>query len=593
MIWLYKRNYNPIWVGFILTSALLLSFLYFDSYRFYYLEQIQLFRFKWDYFESFLGTPGGISEYCGNFLIQFFQIPLIGPVIATLLCVSIYFITAVILREFRIKGVIWSIIPVLLIVALHQDYLYKLGYSKSLLFSLAFIAWCLSVKNVKIRFVSGLAGFIILYPLTGIFSFLAPAIFLLYEIFFSVNRSKSGFIAGYVLSVLLVPYIYWRYIYYLPFSDAWLSPVPNAGNYYTRITLVILLGYFPLFFIISRLISYKINKPELDLNNGWKNIAGGIIVLGFVMVLMGKFSFDPKAERILKIDYYIQKSDWDKALEQCSQYPEPNRMVVYFTNLSLLKSGHLGDRMFHYNQVGVSGLSLPWAPNNLVPYFGCEIFYHLGYFNEAYRWAFEAMEMNGQCPRLLKRLVMTSLINGDIKLAEKFLRQLNQSLFYRNWSRQYMDLINNPELLNSDKEISENRKLLVQNDFFAGSDDTMLDLKKLLENHLLNKPAFEYYMASLLLKKDIVTFTKEIEHLKEFGYKEIPVHYEEALFEYIEFSKQNVLPQGYNIIKSTIEKFRKYVYTYSSNSNNPNALTGFLRREFGSTYWYYYHFINQ
>jgi hypothetical protein len=202
------------------------------------------------------------------------------------------------------------------------------------------------------------------------------------------------------------------------------------------------------------------------------------------------------------------------------------------------------------------------------------------------------MEINGQCPRLLKRLVMTSLINGEIRIAEKYLNQLHQSLFYKKWSEHYLELANNEELLRLDKEISEKRELLIHDDFFAGSDNSQLGLVKLLENHPHNKPVFEYYMAKLLLNKDIVAFAKEIGRLKEFGYKEIPVHFEEAILWYIGYSKQNVIPQGYNIRKSTLEKFKNYTYAFSRSSGNPALSATSLEKEFGSTYWYYYHFIN-
>ncbi len=592
----YKKNFSSIWIAAVLLAAVFFYFAFFDPYRLYYLEQIQLFRFKWDYFAEYLNKPGGFAEYCGAFLTQFFLIPLIGPVVVTLIFALLYFLVVDIFRKFKISGIAWSFLPVLLLVSLHQDYLYKIGYSIGLLICLGYATLGLSIKSVKIRYSFFLIGFLVLYPMTGVFSFLCLIIFILNELFFT--RSKSRFIITGVslLMMLIIPYLSKRFIYYIPLKEAWLIPLTNAGNFYSNITLGLLLLYLPVFLILSRLISIKLKQPVLDLNLGWRNIGTGTVILLIIAGLIGKYTSDSRTERIVKIDYYMQKSEWDKALEQCSQYPEPNRMIVYFTNLCLLKSGHLGDRMFYYNQADASGLSLPWTPNNLVPFFGCEIFYHLGYFNEAYRWAYEAMEMNGQCPRLLKRLIMTSLINGDSKLAEKYLNQLHQSLFYRKWSEHYLNMVKNPELIKQDREISGKRDLLIRDDFFAGSGNSQLELVKLLENHPNNKEVFEYYMAKLLLDKDIATFVKEIGRLKEFGYKEIPQHWEEAILWYIGYSKQNVIPTGYNIRKSTLEKFKSYAYSFSrisGASGSSNVAAQSMKREFGSTYWYYFHFINQ
>jgi hypothetical protein len=592
MIGFKKEKFNSLYAAGLFFILVFVYFILYNQYHFYYLEQIQLFRFKWDYFAGFFTNPGGFSEYCGAYLTQFFLIPVIGPVIVTLTAIAIYIVVIKIFKIFNVSGIIWSFIPVLMLVALHSDYLYKLGYSVGLLISLAFTAICLLIQKSKIRYLAGFMGFLILYPLTGLFSFLSLLLLLLNELFYGRKKYKYVVVLGYLLPMIFLPYLFWRYIYILPLSEAWLTPFSSSGNIHSRITLALLLGYFPIIIVITRLISLHQKQQPITLSWEMKNLTAGIIVIAILAGLIKVYSSDPKTELILKIDYYLQKQDWAKAVEQCSRYQEPNMMITYFTNLSLLKSGRLGDEMFHYTQAGEEGLSLPWTNNNLIPFFGCDIYYHLGYFNEAYRWAFEAMEMNGMCPRLLKRLIMTSLINGDIKLAEKYLKQLQQSLFYKKWAEHYLGMSSNPELLKLDKEISDKRELIIKNDFFAGMDNSQLGLEKLLENHPHNKMAFEYYMAMLLLNKDMDTFSKEISRLKEFGYKEIPIHFEEAILWYIGYSKQNIIPKGFNVRKSTLERFKNYIYSYSRKNVSPNVLANSMGKEFGTTFWYYFHFIN-
>jgi hypothetical protein len=587
---LIKQILNPVYSSAILFIAVFLYFAFLNPYHLFYLEQTQLFRFKWDYFAEFIVRPGGFSEYCGAHLTQFFLFPFIGPVVVTFISLIIYIATIKIFKRFNVYGIIWSFIPVLMIVALHNDYLYKLGYSIGLMISLIYIAACLPVKNGKIRYAVQIGGFLILYPLTGLFSFLAPAVFILNEVFFSKNKYRFYIISGHFLMIALIPYLFWRYIYILPLPEAWLSHAPVTET--SKFVMDLMLGFYPLFLIVARLLSVKLNKPQITFSWGWKNIVAGIIIVTTLSGFMKKYTYDLKTELILKIDNYIQKSDWVHALEQCTLYPEPNKVIVYFTNLALLKTGHLGDQLFKYNHVGPLGLSLQWTTNNLATFFGCEIYYQLDYNNEAYRWAFEAMEVNGQCPRLLKRLVMTSLINGDTRVAEKYLKQLQQSYFYRGWANHYLEMVNNPELLKQDKEISEKRKLLIQNDFFSGTSNSALALDKLLENHPNNKNAFEYYMAELLLRRDLVPFVEATKRLKSFGYKEIPVAYEEAILWYIGYSKQNIIPEGYGIRKSTLQRFKDYNYSYRNNTAYPNLAAKSMEKEFGNTFWYYFHFMN-
>ena len=588
-----KNNIYGIYTFGAVGLFFLLVFVFFsvfNQYHLFYLEQVQLFRFDFDYFSDFMLKPGGFAEYSGAFLTQFFLLPFVGPAIITLTGSAIYFITSLIFRRFNISGILWPFFPVIILISLHCDHLYKTGYTIGFLLSLIFIISYLSIRNNKIRYTTGFMGFVILYPLTGVFAFLAPVLFLLHELFFFKNKSRLVVISGYLALILIIPYLYWRFIYYLPLSEAWLYPLNSFGSFNSQITGIILLGFLPVFIVITRFFSYIYEVEVNFFSWNLKNYIAGFIVIVILAGLAERYSYDTKTELILKIDHYVQKADWDMALEQCRRYPEKNVMVIYFTNLALLKSGQLGNQMFNYAQIGKDGLYLRWEPNNLVPFFGCDIYYHLGHNNEAYRWAFEAMETNGQCPRLLKRLAMASLINGDSRVAVKYLKQLQQSLFYRNWAGHYLKLVNNPELMKLDEEISEKRELIIENDFFTGDSNTALGLEKLLENHPHNKWAFEYYMAKHLLNKDLDAFVRGVSRLKEFGYKQIPVHFEEAILWYIGYSKQNVIPQGFDIRKTTLEQFKNYFYSYSVKASSPDVAGKALEKEFGDTYWYYYHF---
>jgi hypothetical protein len=249
--------------------------------------------------------------------------------------------------------------------------------------------------------------------------------------------------------------------------------------------------------------------------------------------------------------------------------------------------------MFYYNQIGVPGLWLNREGDEISLFLGGELFYHLGNINEAYRWAFDSMVTNGQSsPRLLKQLVLTSLINGDLAVAGKYLNILDQSLFYRNWSKHYHNYLNDPDLLLKDPEITGKRHLLIKADFVSGSNDSEIALKPLFENHPDNRMAFEYYMSSLLLEKDLNAFAANIDRIKDFGYREIPVHYEEALLIYMGYVKKNVMPQGYGIRKSTVQRFKEYAKVYSSRSGSPETAAQSFDKSFGNTYWFYFHFIN-
>ena len=571
-----------------------LYFIIFNRYHLAYQEQMQLFRFDWNYFTSFLTKPGGISEYSGAFLTQFFLSPIIGAFIVTLAGIAAYALSKYIFRKYRIFGILWSFIPVLLLVALQSFYKYKLDYTIGFLLTLMFIAIYVSLRKESLRYATGFIGWFLLYLATGGFSLLASVLCIIYELLF-IKKPYHYFVAlGFALMTILLPYLAWRYIYFISISDAWLNLIlflfPYKGI--TKYGLLLLLAYYPLLLIGIKIWLTLSKKTQFTFNWNWKTMLAGIIVFSAITVWIKKNAYDYKTELLLAIDENVQQKNWDQVLKLSSRYPENHLLVLYFTNLALYKSGQLGDRMFHYNQVGPYGLSFKWTTNHYTPFFGGEVFYHLGYINETYRLAFDAMVIDGISPRLLKRLILTSIINGKYEVAYKYLKILDQSLFYRKWAHHYQNYLVNPELLIQDPEISRKRHFLIHTDFFAGEDSTVLGLTKLLENHPDNKMAFEYYMASLLLSKKIIAFADNIDRIKDFGYKEIPVHYEEALLWYLGYSNKSIIPDGYTIKKSTIQRFNDYVDAYSSYSGNPILMAEALNKQFGNTYWFYYHFNN-
>ena len=573
----------------------ILYFLYFLScnrYLLIYHEQIQILRFYRDYFKEFLSVPGGLMRYAGAFLTQFYLFPTAGALIVTLTGLSIFSISLYIFRKHHLSGVFPALVPALLLAALHSNYLYTLACSLGFVVSLGFFAVYISISNNKLRYSLGFFGWPFLYFLTGGYALVSMLLCFFHEWLF--RRSSYRLIIASIFPVLglLVPYIGSKYIFYINEDIAWTYFLPLLIEGPARYILISLLVYCPMVLIISRgwLAYSKTGYIKMPLN--WKTMAAGTLVISGLAGWLINNVYDRKTEIWLGIDHCVQHSDWDGALKLSSIYPGTNRLVIYFTNLALCKTGRMGDRLFHYPQAGISGLWLKWERNGISPFFGGEIFYQLAYTSEAYRWAFEAMVAKGPNPRCLKRLAITSLVNGDITLARKYLKVLDQSLFYRNWAKHYLKYTDHPELLNEDKEIADKIHFAINTDFMSSRDNSDIRLKQLLENHSDNRIAFEYLMASMLLEKNLNGVADNIYRLKELGYKSIPAHYEEALLAYMSYSKVNIVPEGYSISLTTQNLFAEYAKMFFSLNGNPDMAARAMYSKFGNTYWYYLKFIN-
>lgn len=592
----YRRlgNVRKILIGVFFT-AILAYLILFNRYHYFYQEQIQLFRFDWNYFTNFLTKPGGLTEYLGAFFIQFYLCLIIGPLIATITGFAIFILSNYILRKYKSDKILWSLVPVLLLVGLQSDPFFSIVYSFGLLIALTFVAIYISINRDPLRYIIGVTGLFFLYLTIGGGMLFVAVLCIIHELLFAKSKYRLFIASGYALMGFLIPYFCWHYIYFITLSEAWLNLILIPSNNTSRIAFLLILIYYPLLLIGMKKWITITKKPKFVLGWNYKTILlgvlTGIIVIITIPQIKRLFAYNHKIEVTLGIDYCIQHAEWNKVPQISLKYKGTDRLITYLTNLSLLKLGHLPDQMFHYNQIGPQGLYLDWIEDNITPFYGCEIFYLLGYNNEAYRWAFEAFVATGQSPRLLKRLIITSIINGTNKIAEKYINVLNQTLFYKKWATRYREYLYEPNSLLHEGEIIQHRELIVHDDFFYDLDNFNFNLIKLLENHPSNRKAFEYYMAFLLLEKNLPEFVANITRLKEFGFKGIPVHYEEALLIYIVNTNLDVVPEGYTIRESTTKRFVNYLNTFSPYLGKPE-LEGAqaLSKQYGNTYWFYSQF---
>jgi len=575
-----------------ITLVFILHFLYFavfNRYHIAYQEQIQLFLLNRDYFVEFLSKPGGIVEYAGAFLIQFYINPFLGALIITIIGFIAFLLFRQILKKLDITGLLWQLIPVFLLAVLQSDYVFYIGYTIGFLIAVAFFLFYITLDKKYIRFISASAGVVLLYIIAGEFAILTAILIILYELLHIKDKQAIIFIFLFILIFVFAHYLLFRFLWLLPGNYVWIKPVLIFGKATTKYGLLILLVYLPLLLAVSGIWINLLNKPLLKINSVWGILIINLLIIIFFSFSLIKYVYDYRTELLLGIDNKIQKSEWDKALNLSSIAPGNNQIVIFLTNIALYKTGRLGNEMFHYNQIGTDGLFLGWG-NGTSPFFGNELFYQLGYINEAYRWAFEAMVASGPSPRILKKLSLTSIINGDYEIAEKYLHKLEQTIFYRKWAKYYLKCINDSELLNADSEIREKRHFLVHSDFFANVNNYEYELICLLENHPDNRMAFEYLMSYFLLKKDLESFAANIYRIKETGIKEIPVHYEEALLVYTAGTKANIVPEGYAIRETTRKMFDDYVTAFSTYTGNPDKLQQYLYSRFGKTYLFYLQF---
>ena len=576
----------------LIGSLFIVFFLYFgifNRYHILYLEQNQLFLFNLDFLKEYFSLPGGFPLYTGSFFTQFFISSWGGAFIITLNAFAVFLLSDYIYKKHNLKNIIAALVPVWFLAILQSNELYTFSQSIGFLLLVSFFALYISINNSVLRYIFYFAGWPILYLLTG--GFAVPVVLLcaLHELLFRKQKSHQIICVLIIITGAFIPYVSSRLIYYIPGNKIFTYPVLFELHSYTFYALILLLVWNPLLLLVS----YFLNKNNSIQNRllPWNltNLLAGTLIIALMAIGVYKFAFNKRSEIMLGIDHHVQQAEWEKVLKLSDRYHGYNKLVIYFTNLALYKTGNMFNKMFSYPQIGSNGLRLKWEPNS-GSFFGGEIFYYLSYTNEAYRWAFEASVAKGLNPRTLKRLVITTITNRDTDIAKKYIHLLNQSLFYRKWTKHYISYLSDPELAENDPDISKIRDLYIHSDFFSNVNH--LNLDDLLFNHPENKMAYDYLMASLLLDKNLDGFARVILRLKDYGYTQIPVHFEEALLFYNSYENKNIMPAGFSFRTETVRRFKDYATIYTKYRNN-NALASMeLKKKYGKTYWYYLQFIN-
>jgi hypothetical protein len=250
----------------------------------------------------------------------------------------------------------------------------------------------------------------------------------------------------------------------------------------------------------------------------------------------------------------------------------------FYTNLALQKTGQMAEKMFHYEQIGISGLFL-----DLEDYFSCfaksELFYQLGLINAAQQNSYESMigysSIKEPNIRNMKRLLSCAMIRQDEALTAKYGKILNQTLFYRNYP-QKLNIISN------DQSAITMKNLLISN--------MPILLETILEYHPENQMIFEYLMAYYLLERNFEQAKNCFDrYFSIFPYLKIPSHYAEFLVLYKHLNNlDDSFYKRYPVSIDIRERFEMMDILVSAKMNKQIQKT--LNDGFKDTYWFYVRF---
>lgn len=572
----------------------IISYIYlffFNDYLFFYQENLSLFVFSSEYLHQFVIKPGGMLEFTGNFLAQFFFNSVYGSLILSAI------LTLIVIVGIKINSRLFSgtslpltliVIPVCLLLLMQINFNWMLR--NNIGFLLTVIYFLLSIpSHKKLHYIFILTFFPIFYYLTGSFAWIYLCMYLVYCLAFN----KGFFLYYYPVLFLLGAFasfiLFKEAIFLQPADKLLLFPFSLRDNFKYPVILFLLIGFLILLPLLMKIFTYLKLKSEYS---GVISLSSVLVVLTITIVLLSKL-YDPNLRKLFKLEKFVYIQDWDAVIKYQEKYQIGNIVVQFYYNLALSEKDQLCDRMFFGREdYGTKGLIIPWdsqaGVNNIAR--GVYFFYAIGLINEAHRWAYESMVAQGYRPENIKLLIKTNLINGHYKIAEKYIHILQRTLHYRNWVKKYNAMLYRPDLVRSDPELEGKLKLLPGKDFSISIRNPQTNLPLLLEANPDNKKAFEYLMAWFMLEKNIQGLVNEVGRIKEMSYSRIPRHIEEALLIYN--IGTGMMPDlgTLKISQETIDRYRQYeIYIDPYARNNPSGPKE-IQKQCRNTFWFYFEF---
>jgi hypothetical protein len=574
----------------LLAAALFaVSFLFFFFFRntlFSYQESTTLFIYTGEYLAKFTDKPGGLIVYLGNFLTQAYFSPFCGSFILALLNVSLWFIMAGAGNSLHagllLKRILFLFLFVLMLL-FQSQYEHFIFYSLGFLMVAGYFSLIAATEARLLRFIY-LLGLPLFYYIAGSFAVLFVLLLSCWSLIYEKDYFRFLNPLFLILAGLLSFFVFRNFLFYQPAVTLAAYPLSFTGLRQLHLSMILLALFFvflPLFFKLTGVI--RIN----DRMRAFLFPAFSLVL--FLLLLFFSLKYrNSGLVRIIRLEGMVARQDWNGVIKQQEESPVANLIAQYYYNLALSEKGLLCERMFNAPQdFGANSLSLPRLNEFYNRSF--HFYYTAGLVNEARHLAYESMVAYGYRPGNIDMLIKTELINGNFRVAEKYVNDLKKTLHYRKNAKRYQKMLYRPEAVRADSELGRKIMLLPGNDFFIRPDDRE-NIDLLFMSNPLNLKAFEYRLAWMLLEKDYKSAVYEIRRMKFLGYNTIPRHLEEAVAGYANISGQMPDLGGLSLRPGTERDFFEYGSAYNLHSRNKETLAGEMKKTAGKTYWYYLQF---
>lgn len=553
-------------------------------------EQLQLFLFDKQYLIERLSLPGGAATYVAEFLLQFYNHPLMGAIVVAILYLLLQrMVWLLVLRQINEDSTsqssapnpaanhnfifLFTFFPSLLLWYMMEDENMMLALPVSLIMVLFMTSLYPSGSKDRILFS------LILIPLTYWMSGPMVGVMVLLLLIKEIRNSYSWAVglgigaAQMVYALLCVVLSSWIVFY----------PLRRllAGLFYYRIPDIIpysVIGLALLCVLLVWLLPFASRKAFKK--QGWAVVVLAAHLIGAVVMIAKEY--DSKKYELIEYDYLVRTNKWEAIISKAEKQQPDLPMSVCALNLALGMTNQMGERTFQFFQNGADGLLPKFEKDFSSSLLTGEAYFQLGLINTAQRFAFEAMESvtnYNKSARVVKRLAETNLINGQYKIAHKYLLILQKTAFYRRWANSRLEMLQHPEQIDAHPLYGRLRKMRLTDDFLFSDTEVDKICGQLFARNNDNTLAMQYLLIYPLLQRNINGFMNYYSYVNS-KVRYTPTVCQEAVA--FAFMKRGEEAPATMVNANVMQRFKRFAQTYSMAGRNSAELNAFR-----NTTWYY------
>ena len=608
------------WICVLVFALLSWHFLMMRNADVLYMQQMRsLFNDTSVFFQQYNAIPAGFLQWAGCYFTQLFYYPALGSGVLILMWIVTFFL----LKKAFLTSSTQHLIPLLLIplvcllvseidlgywIYYHKNHGYCFSQTIGLLFASLLVCLFRSATSIKFKFgtiIASLLGAVLLvglYYYIGVYAMAAAAalgIIMLLE-----RRWTSG--ALYVIAAIATPFLF-RHLSDTMRSEQFFTagiPVFESGNI-TNTSLSI-----PFWIALLMLILFPIlNKVGERI----KNVKVANIISSLLLVAVTGFSFGVLEDADYDDENYhaeckayrdIDNMEWEDALYTIRQIQGTlTRQLIVFKNIALFNTGNIGYCMYDYDNKGMT----PTPSDSLIVHMANTaspiIYLHHGMTNYAYHYCMEIQVEYGFNITELKVMALSSIINGEKELAQKYLNILSRTMFHKKWAEHYLPLARNP------KEIGKYPELAKINELHSYMSNNIDSDEGVCENYIINYFSDTYTNASKYLQEMCLAYSVISNNIQKFWRQyilylqlhkgeKIPDLYQQAAYFYLDMvPTSSPDPKAYNMqfdqkIIDRYNQFDQISQSLLKNGFSKESIARQTEAEFGDTFWWTYYFNN-